>query len=77
MPYEKTLDVETFKEVKDFADTRITIGVYSYNNGPKKLQIVRENQTQEGEWRYTKLGRMTKEEAKEIIPILIKAMESM
>ncbi len=35
MPYEKSLDVETFKEVKDFGETRITVGVFSYNGGRK------------------------------------------
>jgi hypothetical protein len=77
VPYEKSLDVETFKEVKDFGETRITVGVFSYNNGPKKLQIVRENKTQEEEWRYTKLGRMSKDEAQEILPIIMKAVEGM
>ena len=77
MPYDKSLDVETFKEVKEFEDTRITVGVFSYNEGPKKLQLTRENKNQTGEWRFTKLGRMTQQEAKEIIPIMMKAIENM
>lgn len=76
MPYDKSLDMETFKETKEFEDTKITIGVFSYNGGAKKLQVVRENR-QDGDWRFTKLGRMTKEEAQEIIPIMMKAVESM
>jgi hypothetical protein len=77
MPYEKSLDVETFKEVKDFADTRLTIAVFSYNGGVKKLQLTRENQLQTGEWRFTKLGRLSKTEAQEAIPLMLKALESM
>ncbi len=77
MPYDKSLDVETFKEVKDLGETRITIGVFSYNNGPKKLQLTRENKTQTEEWRFTKLGRLTKEEAQEIIPVMMQAVENM
>jgi len=77
MPYDKSLDVETFKEVKDMGETRITIGVFSYNNGAKKLQVTRENKNQTGEWRFTKLGRLTKEEAQEIIPVMMKAVENM
>jgi nuclear transport factor 2 (NTF2) superfamily protein len=77
MPYDKSLDVETFKEVKEFEDTRITVGVYSYNDGAKKLQLTRENRGQSDEWRFTKLGRMTKQEAQEIIPIMMKAVENM
>ena len=75
MPYDQSLDVESFKETKEFGDTRITVGVYSYNNGPKKIQLTRENRTQD-EWRFAKLGRLSKEEAKEIIPVMMKAVES-
>ena len=77
MPYEKSLDVETFKEVKEFGDTRLTVAVFSYNGGAKKLQLTRENQLQTGEWRFTKSGRLSKEEAKEIIPLMMKAVENL
>lgn len=77
MPYDQTLDVETFKVVKEFPDTRISVGVFSYNGGEKKLQIVRENQDQTGNWRFTKLGRLNKNEASEILPVLMKAVENM
>ena len=77
MPYDQSLDVATFKETKEFGETRITIGVFSYNEGTKKLQISRENQNQNEEWRFAKLGRMTKEEAQEVIPIVAKAVETM
>jgi len=77
MPYDPTLDVDSFKETKEFGETRITIGVFSYNNGGKKLQVSRENHGANEEWRFAKLGRLTKEEAKEIIPIMMKALENM
>jgi len=77
MPYDKSLDVESFKEVKEFNDTRISVGIFSYNSGEKKLQISRENKDQNEEWRFAKLGRMNKQEAKEIVPILMKAVEKM
>ena len=77
MPYDQSLDVASFKETKEFGETRITVGVFSYNDGAKKLQISRENQNQNEEWRFAKLGRMTKEEAQEIIPIMAKAVETM
>ncbi len=77
MPYDQSLDVETFKVVKEFSDTRISVGVFSYNGGEKKLQIVRENQDQSGNWRFTKLGRLNKNEAKEVLPVLMKAVENM
>jgi len=77
MPYDKSLDVKLFKEVKEFNDTRISVGIFSYNNGEKKLEISRENKDQNEEWRFAKLGRMNKQEAKEIVPVLIKAVEEM
>ena len=77
MPYDKALDVESFKEAKEFNDTRISVGVFSYNNGEKKLQISRENKDQNEEWRFAKLGRMNKQEAKEMLPIIMKAVEKM
>lgn len=77
MPYDQSLDVASFKEVKEFGESRITVGVYSYNGGTQKLQISRENLDQNNDWRFAKLGRMTKEEAKEILPILMKAIENM
>lgn len=77
MPYDKALDVESFKEVKEFNDTRITVGIFSYNGGEKKMQISRENKDQNEEWRFAKLGRMNKQEAKEIVPLMMKAVERM
>ena len=77
MPYDQSLDVETFKETKEFEKTRVTVGVFSYNNGAKKLQLSRENMDQSEAWRFAKLGRLTKQEAQEIIPIMMKAAEKM
>ncbi|MCK5580224.1 MAG: hypothetical protein KAJ18_03020 [Candidatus Omnitrophica bacterium] len=77
MPYDKSLDQELFKEVKDFGETRITVGVFSYNGAEKKLQVSRENLGQTEEWRFAKLGRMTKGEAQEVIPVMMKAVENM
>jgi len=77
MPYDQSLDVSSFKETKEFEETRITVGVFSYNNGAKKLQLSRENKNQNEEWRFAKLGRMTKEEAQETVPLMLKAVETM
>ena len=76
MPYDATLDASTFKEVIDFETTRLTVGVFSYNGAPKKLQISRENLI-DGAWSFTKLGRLNKDEAVAVAPILMKAIETM
>ena len=77
MPYDKSLDLESFKATKEFEDTRITVGVFSYNGGEKKLQISRESRNQNDEWQFVKLGRLSKTEIKEILPLVTKASEQM
>ena len=70
MPYDASLDKQVFSKSHEADGTKITVSIYSYNNGPKKLQLSRENQNAEGEWRFSKLGRMTKEEFQAIQPFL-------
>lgn len=77
MPFDPNLDKKLFSETKELEMTRITVAVCQYNEGEKKLQISRENRSQEGEWRFAKLGRMFKDEAEAIIPLMQKALESM
>ncbi len=77
MPYDKSLDAELFKKVQDFGGTRVTVAVYSYNGGEKKLQITRENKIQEEEWQFTKLGRLSKSEIEGILPVINEAIGKM
>ena len=39
MAFDKNLDKELFSETLSFETTRVKIGVYSYNDGEKKLQL--------------------------------------
>lgn len=77
MPYDKNLDKALFSESVEFESTKITVSVMCYNEGTKKLQVSRENQSAEGEWRFSKLGRMTKEESEKVIPLMTKALVKM
>ena len=70
MAFDKNLDVEIFAETASFETSRIKVGVYSYNEGEKKLQFSRENMNQNGEWSFAKLGRMLKEEAEAVAPLI-------
>ena len=75
MAYDKNVDVAVFAESIDLDLTKITVAVYSYNNGTPKLQISRENRnTNTGEWIFSKLGRMTKQEVEAVLPLIQKAM---
>jgi len=78
MAFDKTLDKNLFSETVDFETSKITVGVFSYNEGTTKLQISRENLNQNnGEYTFAKLGRMLKEEAVAVIPLMQKALEHM
>ncbi len=77
MPYDSSLDESSFSESKESEAGRLTVGVYSYNKGAKKLQITRENRGPEGDFRFAKLGRMTKEEAESVLPLIQEALKSM
>ncbi len=77
MPYNASLDKKLFYETKEFDGTRIAVGVFSYNNGEKKLQLSRENAGQESEWSFAKLGRVTKSEMEAILPLIAEALKSM
>ena len=77
MPFDPNLDKKLFSEEKEFERTKLTVSVMSYNDGPKKLQISRENKTATGDLQFAKLGRMTKEEAEAVLPLMQKALEHM
>ena len=77
MPYDASLDKKIFYETKEFDNTRVTVGVFSYNEGEKKMQLSRENRGQTEEWRFAKLGRVNKQEAETILPLMQTAIKQM
>ncbi|MGB2706151.1 MAG: hypothetical protein WBC74_04790 [Candidatus Omnitrophota bacterium] len=77
MPYDTNLDESLFSKVWEGDSGRLTVSVYSYNKGIKKLQIARENMVGDGELRFAKLGRMTKEEVEGVLPLITEAVKSM
>jgi len=77
MAFDNSLNKELFAETKEFETTRIKVGIYSYNDGEKKMQISRENRNQDGEWNFSKLGRMFKDEVEAVLPMMQKALEHM
>ena len=78
MAFDPNLDVKKFSEEIEFETTKVEVSIHSYNDGPAKMQLGRKNLRQsDGEWTFSKLGRMTKEEAEKVIPAMQKAIESM
>jgi len=73
MPYDSSLDEKLFSKIWEAEGVRLSVSVFSYNGGQKKIQISRENQNAEGEYRFAKMGRLTKEEAEGILPFLEEA----
>jgi hypothetical protein len=74
--FNKSLDKQMFSESVELGNSRMTIAVFSYNNGVPKVQITRENKTAGGEYSFAKLGRMSKDELTTIMPLLQNALDS-
>lgn len=68
--FDKNLDKELFSESVDFEKSKITVAVFSYNEGTSKMQITRQNKATNGEFTFTKLGRLTKEELEAVLPLM-------
>jgi len=77
MPYDRELDECLFSEGWEGEAKKLTVSVYSYNQGAKKLQITRENRDAQGDFRFAKVGRMTKEELESLLPLFQKALKHM
>ncbi|MCF7871350.1 MAG: hypothetical protein K9L95_01530 [Candidatus Omnitrophica bacterium] len=77
MPYNADLDKELFAKAWEGERTRIRVRVFSYNQGEKKVQITRENKDNDDNFRFTKLGRLTKEELEGILPLVKEALGQM
>ena len=75
--FDPTLDKELFCKDITFEGTTVKVAVKQYNEGIKKLQIGRENMNAEGEPRFAKLGRLTKEEAELLVPAVTEALTHM
>lgn len=76
--FDKSLDKEIYGEEVKFETSKLRISVFSYNGGKPKLQIARKNLNQtSGEFIFSKLGRLTKEEVEVVLPLIQKAFEVM
>ena len=67
MPYDSNLDERLFSKSWEAEIQRLSVNVYSYNKGAKKLQIIRENKDNQGDFRFAKLGRSLFQSNKEPI----------
>lgn len=77
MPYDKSLDKKVYSQEWIGERERLTVSVFSYNEGPKKLQVTRENKDKEGNYRFTRLGRMSTEEVAGVLPFMKEAVDLM
>jgi len=75
--FDPSLDEEIFSKKAEFDNTVITVSVMSYNKGAKKLQVSRQNISAAGEPKWAKLGRLTKDEAQAILPLMQEALDKM
>jgi len=77
MPYDASLDKEIFAKSVEVETGRLSVKVMSYSEGPKKLQISREKAGPEGDFKFSKLGRLLKKEAEAILPLIQEALPQM
>ena len=77
MPYDSSLDEQLFSKSWESENGKIVVSIYSYNNGPKKLQVIREIKGRDGNFVFAKLGRLSKEELQSILPIIQEAVAIM
>ncbi|MBI4846772.1 MAG: hypothetical protein HY810_09950 [Candidatus Omnitrophica bacterium] len=77
MPYNAELDHNLFSKSWESELHRLTVSVFSYNNGPKKMQISRSSRDSQGEFKFAKLGRMTKDEVEAVFPMVEEALKHM
>ena len=77
MAYDASLDQEIFSKAWEHEAGRLVVGVYSYNSGPRKVQIRRELKGEGGRPSFAKLGRLTQEELQGILPLLQEALSQL
>ena len=77
MPYDPSLDDNLFSKSVETDNGRLTVSIFSYNNGPKKLQISRENRDKADNLKFAKLGRVSKSEIESLLPLIQEALNSM
>ena len=75
--YDSNLDQKLFSKAWEQDGVRLTVSVFSYNKGTQKLQVSRENVDEEGNARFSKLGRMTQGELEGVLPYMKEALEFM
>lgn len=76
MAYDPTHDV-VVKEFPDVAigETLLHLAIYQYKGGVKKLGITRIRERKQGEKAFDRLGRMTREEAEGLLPVIEDILE--
>ncbi len=77
MPYDNSLDEQLFAKSQDTDNGRLTVSIYSYNAGQKKIQISRETKDKQDNLKFAKLGRVSKDEMESLMPILTEALSNM
>lgn len=76
--FDKSLDKCLFTDETAYETTKIKVEIRAYNEGQPKIQISRENLNPEnGDWIWSKLGRLNREEATAVKSMLTKALDDM
>ena len=76
MGYDQTKDEEITKEELERGHYKLIVSLHSYDGGQIKLQLGRVNFSEKGE-QYAKLGRLSKEDLLQLLPVIEKMIPQM
>ena len=78
MAFDKSLDKELFTKKIELSYGVLTVSVVSYNKGNPKLQLSRQTiNKEENSMKWAKLGRLSKIEVEQLLPIITEAYKVM
>ena len=77
MAFDKSLDETIESKTIEFETTKIIVSIMSYNKGKPKIQLSRLNIDKEGKDVFSKLGRLTKDEAIRIVEVMGELIQQM
>jgi hypothetical protein len=76
MAFDKSLDKELYKKELEFEYGKIVVSVMCYNEGQKKIQLSRLNKNEQDDFIFSKLGRLTKDEAVKVADAIKECVEN-
>lgn len=75
--FDKSKDKLVKSETLEFEGMKITVSIHSYDGGDNKMGLSKLLVKEGEEDKFAKVGRMTKEQAEKVVPVMQKMLEDM